>query len=147
MRRAPFLLVATALGLLPGCRACGPACARVEAPRADARTTPPPPAAAADGAVLAGPQRSAAELEEGFRRSRAGKAFLSPLSNEAAHAAMPELFKGREFPNLLLVSGRQPKTSEALMAMAKAMRTEGGLDATLLNDVFWAVSSENECFY
>jgi|GEM_PF-4865316 len=139
MRRASILLLAGAsLGSLPGCRACDPACARVEM-----RPSPTP----APLPVLAGPRRSAAELEEGFRASRAERSFLPMLSDEAAHEAMPGLFQGRELPNLLLVTGRQPKTSEALMSMAKAMRTEGSLDPTLLNDVFWAVSSENECFY
>ena len=151
MRRAPILLlVGATLALLPGCRGYGPACARVEAACPVPGSGAPLPFAVATAPaapVLAGPRRSASELEEGFRRSRGEKAFLTPLSNEQAHAAMPGLFKGRELPNLLLVSGHQPKTSEALMAMAKAMRTEGSLDATLLNDVFWAVSSENECFY
>lgn len=150
MRRAPILLlVGATLALLPGCRGYGPACVRAEAAavRAGPPTAASPTVTAPAAPILAGPRRSAAELEEGFRRSREGKAFLTPLSNEEAHAAMPGLFKGREFPNLLLVSGHQPKTSEALMAMAKAMRTEGSLDAGLLNDVFWAVSSENECFY
>lgn len=141
-RAASLLLVGATVGLLPGCRACDPACARIEArsPLTAAPTPAAPP-------VHAGPRRSAAALEEGFRASRAEKAFLPMLSDEAAHEAMPTLFEGREMPNLLLVSGRQPRTSEALLSMAKAMRTEGTLDPTLLNDVFWAVSSENECFY
>ena len=141
MQRASTLLLAgVVLGLLPGCRACDRGCA--SAPSATALVGAPAPAAANPG-----PRRSAAELEAGFRRSRAEQPFLPMLSNEAAHAAMPTLFQGRDLPNLLLVSGRQPRTSEALMAMAKAMRTEGTLDPKLLDDVFWAVSSENECFY
>lgn len=141
MQRTPTLLLAgVVLGLLPGCRACDRGCVYP-------RSEPPAAGAPAPAPTHPGPRRSAAALEEGFRASRAEKAFLPMLSNEAAHEAMPTLFKGREMPNLLLVSGRQPRTSEALMAMAKAMRTEGTLDPTLLNDVFWAVSSENECFY
>jgi hypothetical protein len=50
-------------------------------------------------------------------------------------------------PTLLRVAALQPKMMEAVIASARAMRTEGGLDSEFLNDVFWAVSSANDCFY
>ena len=93
------------------------------------------------------PGRSAAEIRAGFERSKQRTPYLPMMSPEAAHAAMPTLYKGRPMPNLLLVAGLQPRTMEAVLAVAKQARTEGELEPRLLNDVFWAVSSANECFY
>jgi hypothetical protein len=50
-------------------------------------------------------------------------------------------------PYLALVGSLTPKTMEALLATAKTMRREGGLDNAFLNDVFWVVSNANDCFY
>jgi hypothetical protein len=93
-----------------------------------------------------GPDR-AAEIEAGLERSKEGKPFLTMLGDEETKKAMPSIFKRGGAPYLIRVGGLQPKTMESLMAMAKQMRTEGGLGDDFLNDVFWVVSSENECFY
>lgn len=91
--------------------------------------------------------RSEDEIKAGFERVKTREPYLPMMSQEAAHEAMPKMFKGRSMPTLMLVAGLQPKTFEAVMAVAKSARTEGNLDPTLLNDVFWAVSSANDCFY
>jgi hypothetical protein len=105
--------------------------------------------AAAPVAVASPPSRKRTEREirAGFEASGRATPHLPMLADEAAHKAMPTLFKGRAMPNLVLVGGHQPRTMEALLAFAKQMRTEGDLDGRLLNDVFWAVSSANDCFY
>ncbi len=91
--------------------------------------------------------RSAEEIRAGFAAEKQRTPHLPMLSQEAAHAAMPDLFKKGPMPTLCLVGGHQPRTMEAVLAQAKAMRREGDLDPKLLNDVFWAVSSANDCFY
>ena len=91
--------------------------------------------------------RSVAEIRAGFAAEKERTPHLPMLSQEAAHAAMPDLFKKGPLPTLCLVGGHQPRTMEAVLAQAKAMRREGDLDPKLLNDVFWAVSSSNDCFY
>jgi hypothetical protein len=50
-------------------------------------------------------------------------------------------------PTLMRVAAVLPKSMDAVLEAAKAIRTEGPLDPTFLDDVFWAVSSENDCFY
>jgi hypothetical protein len=91
--------------------------------------------------------RSAEEIRAGFAAEKKRTPHLPMLSQEAAHAAMPDLFKKGPMPTLCLVGGHQPRTMEAVLAQAKAMRREGDLDPKLLNDVFWSVSSANDCFY
>jgi hypothetical protein len=93
------------------------------------------------------PGRSAEEIKAGFERSKERTPHLTLMSDEAAHAAMPTMYKGRPMPNLMRVAALQPRTMEAVLAVAKSARTEGELEPQLLNDVFWAVSSANECFY
>jgi hypothetical protein len=110
---------------------------------------PAPPPAATAPPLAAPPQkgRSAEEIKAGFERSKQRTPHLPLMSDEAAHAAMPTMYKGRPMPNLMRVAGLQPRTMEAVLAVAKSARTEGELEPRLLNDVFWAVSSANECFY
>jgi len=91
--------------------------------------------------------RSKQEIERGFAAEKQRTPHIPMLSQEAAHKAMPELFKKGPMPTLCLVGGHQPRTMEAVLAQAKVMRREGDLDGKLLNDVFWAVSSANDCFY
>ncbi len=129
------LLVASALSA--GCR-CVPAAREVE-PVAREASAP-----ARDGAPVG---RSRAELEAAFEREKQRTSFLPMLSDEAAHEAMPTYFKGRPMPTLMRVAALQPKMMDAVFGVAKAMRTEGPLDNRFLNDVFWAVSSANDCFY
>lgn len=104
----------------------------------------PPPSVVAKPPV---PGRSAEEIKAGFERAKRREPYLPMMSDEDAHKAMPGMFKGRPMPTLMLVAGLQPRTMEAVMAVAKQSRTEGELEPQLLNDVFWAVSSANECFY
>lgn len=91
--------------------------------------------------------RTRAEVEAGMEREKARTPFLPMLSEEKAHEAMPGWFPGRPMPTLMRVAALQPKMMEAVIGSARAMRTEGGLDSQFLNDVFWAVSSANDCFY
>jgi hypothetical protein len=109
-----------------------------------------PPIASASPRGLAAPLAHGvdrAAIEAGLARSKRETPHVAMLSDEAAHEAMPALFKGREMPYLLRAGGLQPKTMASLMAFAKEMRTEGGLDRELLDDVFWVVSHVNDCFY
>lgn len=134
--------VLTILGVALSFASAG--CARSVRPPA-----PPPVATPAPSRPPAPPatSRTAAEIEAGLARSKTAKPFLPLLSDEEAHKALPTMFRGRPMPNLLLVAGLQPRTMEAVMAVSKQVHTEGDLDPQLLNDVFWAVSSSNECFY
>ena len=94
-----------------------------------------------------GPKRRKATIEAAFATSMKGESFLPMMSDEATHKALPNMFRKGPMPNLMRVGGLQPKTMDALMVFAKTFRQEGPLDSKFLNDVFWAVSSENECFY
>ena len=60
---------------------------------------------------------------------------------------MPKLYPKRPMPYLALVGSLQPRSMEAVLTTGSTVRREGGLDARLINDVFWVVSSANECFY
>jgi len=112
------------------------------APPASARTAGRPAPAEVGHAG-----RPREEIEAAFERSRAETPHIPMLSEEEAHAAMPEIYKTKAMPYLVRVGGLQPRTMEALLATARTLRKEGGLDAKLLNDVFWEVSSANDCFY
>jgi len=50
-------------------------------------------------------------------------------------------------PNLMRVGALMPRTMQAEMAAWGALSQEGSLDPALLREVFWVVSSENDCFY
>ena len=82
-----------------------------------------------------------------FEANKQRVPHITMLSQEEAHKAMPNLFKGADMPTLALVGAHQPRSMEAVLNVAKAARREGDLDGKLLNDVFWAVSSANDCFY
>ncbi len=92
-------------------------------------------------------RNSTAEIEAALSRSKEGTPYLTMLSDEETRKAMPSIFKRGGAPYLIRVGGLQPRTMEAVMAMARQMRTEGGLGDELLNDVFWVVSRVNECLY
>jgi hypothetical protein len=137
MRRLAF-----ALALSLPLAACARPCRQEPAPSAAAAA-----AARPVPAQVVSKGRTRADIEAAFDRSRAETAHIAMLSEEEAHAAMPELYKKKAMPYLVRVGGLQPRTMEALLATARTLRKEGGLDAKLLNDVFWEVSSANDCFY
>jgi hypothetical protein len=97
--------------------------------------------------AVGAPARSAQALRAGLEAEKAREPYLPLLSQEAAKLAMPAHAKWAELPTLMLVAARQPRSMEAVLATAKTLRREGGLDQRLLNDVFWVVSSANDCFY
>jgi hypothetical protein len=138
--RRPLLAVVSCAVVPLALAAAGCASRRPPAPRAVA-------AAAAAKSLAPAPGRSEAEIRAGFAAAERREPHLTMLSQEAAHEAMPELFKGVDMPTLALVGGHQPRSMEAVLAVARAARREGDLDNALLNDVFWAVSSANDCFY
>ena len=113
---------------------------------------PPAPRSVAS-AMAPAPGRSEAAIRAGFEANKARVPHLTMLSQEEAHKAMPTLFKGSDpskrpdMPTLALVGAHQPRSMEAVLNVARAARREGDLDNALLNDVFWAVSSANDCFY
>lgn len=100
-----------------------------------------------DSAAMAAPGRSAQDLRAGLAAETRREPHLPLLSQEQAKQAMPAHARWTELPTLMLVAARQPKSMEAVLASAKTLRREGGLDQRLLNDVFWVVSSANDCFY
>ena len=124
-------------------------CTGSRAGRAVARPSvqPPPPATAATPTAPPSPRRTTETIKAEFERAKRDQPHIPMLTQEEAHKAMPTMFRGRDMPTLMLVAGLQPKSMEAVMGVARASRTEGDLDAELLNDVFWTVSSVNECFY
>jgi hypothetical protein len=107
---------------------------------------PPAPRSVA-AAPTPAPGRSEAEIRAGFAANQERVPHLTMLSQEEAHKAMPNLFRGGDMPTLALVGAHQPRSMEAVLNVARVARREGTLDNALLNDVFWAVSSANDCFY
>lgn len=106
------------------------------------------PATRADATAAAPtPGRSGAELRAGFEASKQREPHVTMLTQEQAHEAMPNIFKGVDMPTLVLAGGHMPKSMEAVLNVARVARHEGPLDNAFLNDVFWAVSSANDCFY
>lgn len=134
MRTSPKVLALVAAFGLGGC-----------ATRVPKRVAPAP--APAPTASRAAPLHTEAQTRAGLEAVKQAKPYFPLLSDEAAHKAMPTMFKGRPMPTLLYVAGLMPKSMEAVMNVSRAVHTEGDLDGDLLNDVFWAVSSSNECFY
>jgi alkylhydroperoxidase family enzyme len=67
-------------------------------------------------------------------------------SEKEARAAMPG-FRGRRAPHLARVAAHMPKTFKAEMEAWAALGKEGTLDRRLLSEVFYVVSSANDCFY
>jgi alkylhydroperoxidase family enzyme len=88
--------------------------------------------------------------EQRARRGMAGakerEAFLPMIPEEQAREAMPP-FGGRAIPHLARVAAWMPKTWAAEMAAWGALGKEGTLDRKLLSQVFYVVSSSNDCFY
>jgi hypothetical protein len=125
-------LVLALLAAAPGC-----------ASRAPRRTAPPPP----DSAAPARSGRTPEEIRAGLERAKEGAPHIPMLSEEETREAIPSIPSRSTPPALVRVGARQPGPMEAVLDMFKALRQARALDPRLLGDVFWAVSSENECFY
>lgn len=87
-----------------------------------------------------------AAAERGMQEARQRVAFLPMLSDAQARATMPG-FQGKRAPNLARVAAYLPETWRAEMAAWRALQKEGTLDRRLLSEVFYVVSSANDCFY
>jgi hypothetical protein len=97
---------------------------------------PPPPA---PDAHL---HRAARLLDEAMSR----EAFLPMLSEEESRAAMTSMQKGYPtVPNLIRIAALAPKSMDAEMAAWDVLKKESTLDRRLVNEVFYVVSSANEC--
>jgi hypothetical protein len=111
------------------------------------RAAPAPVKAAAPAPAAVAPKRTEAQVKAGLAAETERTPYFPLMSQAEAHKALPTMFKGRDMPSLLLVAGLQPKSMEAMMGLSRQVHSEGDLDGELLNDVFWAVSSANDCFY
>jgi len=83
---------------------------------------------------------------QGLAETRERKPYLPMLSDKDARAAMGG-FPGRRAPNLARVAAHMPKTFAAEMAAWGALGKEGTIDRRLMSEVFYVVSSANDCFY
>jgi len=99
-------------------------------------------------AVLVGcaTARDPAAVRRGLDEARAREPYLAMLDEEAAREALPQ-FGGRRLPHLARVAAYMPDTWSAEMAAWGALGKEGTLDRKLLSEVFYVVSSANDCFY
>jgi len=84
--------------------------------------------------------------KRGIERTKEREAYLAMLPDKAAREAMGG-FKGKRAPNLARVAAHMPKTFAAEMAAWGALGQEGTIDRRLMSEVFYVVSSANDCFY
>ncbi len=84
--------------------------------------------------------------KEGIEKVKEREPFLPLLPDADAKKAMGG-FPGRRAPNLARVAAHMPKTFAAEMAAWGALGQEGTIDRRLLSEVFYVVSSANDCFY
>ena len=84
--------------------------------------------------------------KRGIEETKERKPYLPMLSDKAAREAMGG-FQGKRAPNLARVAAHMPKTFAAEMAAWGALGQEGTIDRRLLSEVFYVVSSANDCFY
>ena len=108
---------------------CGPALAAV--PVAD-------PAA---GEKQARDDRARRLLEAARNRT----SYLPMKTEEETRAAMPSMKRVPAVPNLIRIAAAMPKTMDAEMKAWEALQKEGTIDRRLMNEVFYVVSSGNEC--
>jgi hypothetical protein len=130
MRRAPLLPIL----LLAAASLCG--CAGRRRPRAVALGARPAPSASA---------AHVARAERLLEEAKAREPHVPMLSEAEARAALASMEKYPQVPNLIRILARAPKTVDAEMAAWDALRKGTTLDKRLLNQVFWVVSSGNEC--
>lgn len=84
--------------------------------------------------------------KRGMEEAKKREPYLPMLSEKQAREAMPG-FGGKHAPDLVKVAAHMPKTWAAEMAAWKALGEEGTIDRRLLSEVFYVVSSANDCFY
>ncbi len=84
--------------------------------------------------------------KRGIEETKERKPYLPMLSDKDARKAMPG-FDGKRAPNLARVAAHMPKTFAAEMAAWGALGQEGTIDRRLMSEVFYVVSSANDCFY
>jgi alkylhydroperoxidase family enzyme len=84
--------------------------------------------------------------KQGIERVKEREPFLPMLSDADARKAMGG-FQGKRAPNLARVAAHMPKTFQAEMAAWGALGKEGTIDRRLMSEVFYVVSSANDCFY
>ena len=65
---------------------------------------------------------------------------------EAAET-MPTWPEGKPVPTLIRIAAHMPKTTRAEMEAWRALQREATIDRKLLQELFWVVSSKNDCFY
>ncbi len=104
-------------------------------------------ACATNRAASTGPRRSAAEAKQLIAANKERTAHIRMLTDAEVHEALPKWPKQRPIPNLLRVSAYMPQTMQAEMGMWRALSKEGTLDRRFLSEVFYVVSSANDCFY
>jgi hypothetical protein len=105
---------------------------------------PPVPEASAPvpGAPPAHVTRAARLLEE----AKAREPHLAMMSEDAARAAMASMKEGYPtVPNLIRIAALAPKSMDAEMDAWDVLKKESTLDRRLVNEVFYVVSSANEC--
>ena len=69
-----------------------------------------------------------------------------PMSSEAdARTALKSVAKYPQVPNLMRIAALAPKSMDAEMKAWQTLQKETTLDAKLVNEVFYVVSSKNEC--
>ena len=93
------------------------------------------------------PRRDAAEAKQLIEANKERTAHIRMLTDAEVHEALPKWPKQRPIPNLLRVSAYMPETLQAEMDMWRALNKEGSLDRRFLSEVFYVVSSANDCFY
>ena len=92
-------------------------------------------------------RRNAAEAKQLIEANKERTAHIRMLTDAEVHEALPKWPRQRPIPNLLRVSAYMPETMQAEMGMWRALSKEGTLDRRFLSEIFYVVSSANDCFY
>ena len=126
--RLAFAALSVAFLSLPACACCKTPCA--------------PCASTAEAAPSAARAERAKRLIE---QARDRTAYLPMKAEEEARAKVPSMKDYPVIPNLIRIGAAMPKTMEAEMKAWEALKREGTIDRKLMNEVFYVVSSGNEC--
>jgi hypothetical protein len=87
----------------------------------------------------------AARAERLMAEAKSREPHVPMLPEEDARKAVPSMERYPQVPNLIRILAAMPKTTDAEMEAWDALRRESTVDRRLLNEVFWVVSSGNEC--